>query len=80
MSPIPDYVDYHLLVADLRKAAEWASQKDAALFHRAARRIEALEAQAEGMPDVGVYAIATGVYTKDECERKWAEIFNGPAP
>ncbi len=40
----------------------------------------AKQAHAEGMPDVGVWAIASGLMTKDEVEQKFADIMNSGSP
>lgn len=44
----------------------------------AMRRADAKLAQSEGCPDVGVWAIATGLMSKEEVEKRFCEIMNAP--
>ena len=38
----------------------------------------AAQAKADGVPDPGVWAIAMGLMTRDEVDKKFADIFNRP--
>lgn len=58
--------DFERMVQSMRKA--WRNKPE--------NIAAAKQAHAEGMPDIGCWAIACGLMTKDEVEKRFCDIMN----